>query len=97
MGSFFRHFRENGNTHQKQAALQRKQYEEYYASQRNENSISTTPVPLEDRNADKNSNLSQHETDRKPKNQNIPKVHPSRYNALPIGKQVSVNEAYSKF
>ena len=77
--------RYNPNVEARQDSLTKQLYERYYATKPHEKARSTTPkneIKIEEHIE---SRTFGEKSDRTPKHQEPPKVHPSRYNALPIG------------
>ena len=81
-------YRDNSYLEAKPDSLTKQLYEKYYASKPHEKARSTTPknVLKVEENIEPRTFVGPGiKSDRKPKHQEPPKVHPSRYNALPIG------------
>ena len=67
-------------------ALTNDPYEAEYGRRKHEYPSLSTPENVQAVHDDRKTNAFEQEGLRNPKRQNTPTVHPSRYNALPIGK-----------
>ena len=70
-------------------ALENEMYGSLYGRRKHEYPVSSTPANFQDNNDDRKADPLEQQLLGNPERQKTQTVHPSRYNALPIGKKYS--------